>query len=169
MKRCMVCLMACTAFLSLGLESSWVLAQSLSSATSNELVDKLAPPPATQTRSLRNLTPAPRNVDLVIQFDFDSAKIKSESKPLLDTLADAMKNDRLKTVQFQIEGHTDAKGTAEYNQTLSLNRANAVVEYLSSQGIETDRLKAEGKGFSELLIPTKPYAMENRRVRVTAN
>jgi outer membrane protein OmpA-like peptidoglycan-associated protein len=143
-------------------------AQPIKSATSDELIEKLAVPFA-NTRSLtaRNLEPQPRSLDLVIQFEFDSAKLKPESKPLLNNLSMALKSERLKSIQFKVEGHTDAKGTEAYNQTLSLKRANAVVEYMTQQGIETERLKAEGKGFAELLIPEKPLAMENRRVRIS--
>ena len=145
-----------------------VHAQPVKSATSDELIEKLAVPYA-NTRSLtaRNLEPQPRSLDLVIQFEFDSAKLKSESKPLLDNLSTALKSDRLKSIQFKVEGHTDAKGTEAYNQALSLKRANAVVEYMTQQGIEAERLRAEGKGFAELLVPEKPLAMENRRVRIS--
>ena len=145
-----------------------VQAQPVKSATSDELIEKLAVPYA-NTRSLtaRNLEPQPRSLDLVIQFEFDSAKLKSESKPLLDNLSTALKSDRLKSIQFKVEGHTDAKGTEAYNQALSLKRAKAVVEYMTQQGIEAERLRAEGKGFAELLVPEKPLAMENRRVRIS--
>jgi outer membrane protein OmpA-like peptidoglycan-associated protein len=50
---------------------------------------------------------------------------------------------------------------------LSQNRADAVISYLTVKGVEGDRLTGEGKGFSELLIPEKPKASENRRVRIT--
>jgi outer membrane protein OmpA-like peptidoglycan-associated protein len=155
-------------FLFLSAISFLVQAQPVKSATSEELIEKLAVPFA-NTRSLtaRNLEPQPRSLDLVIQFEFDSAKLKTESKPLLDNLSTALKSDRLKSIQFKVEGHTDAKGTEAYNQNLSLKRANAVVDYMTQQGIEADRLKAEGKGFAELLVPEKPLAMENRRVRIS--
>jgi len=143
-------------------------AQSVKSATSEELIEKLAVPFA-NSRSLtaRNLEPQPRSLDLVIQFEFDSAKLKSESKPLLDNLSTALKSDRLKSIQFKLEGHTDAKGTEAYNQVLSLKRANAVMDYMTQQGIEAERLQAQGKGFAELLMPDKPLSMENRRVRIS--
>jgi outer membrane protein OmpA-like peptidoglycan-associated protein len=143
--------------------------QPAKSLSTDELIEKLAVP-YSNTRSLtsRNLVPQPKSVDLVIQFEFDSAKVKAESKPQLDSLAVALKSDRLKDMPFLVEGHTDAKGSAEYNQNLSLKRANSVVEYLAQQGVESDRLRAEGKGFNELLFPDKPLAMENRRVRITS-
>jgi outer membrane protein OmpA-like peptidoglycan-associated protein len=143
--------------------------QPAKSLSTDELIEKLAVP-YSNSRSLtsRNLVPQPKSVDLVIQFEFDSAKVKAESKPQLDSLAAALKSDRLKDMPFLVEGHTDAKGSAEYNQNLSLKRANSVVEYLAQQGVESDRLRAEGKGFNELLFPDKPLAMENRRVRITS-
>lgn len=142
----------------------------LDSATVDELVDKLAPDPFVRSRSLgRNLAPAAKSIDLVIQFDFDSAKLQSSSKPLLDNLANAMKSDRLLQINFKIEGHTDAKGTEAYNQNLSQKRAESVVIYMAEKGVDRSRLESVGKGFSELLYPDKPYAMENRRVRITTS
>ena len=140
--------------------------QPIQSATADELVDKLAPPKAL-TRSLRNLAPEPRKIDLMIQFDFNSARLQETSKPLLTSLADAMGSERIKTLRFKVEGHTDAVGKASYNQQLSEKRAQSVLEFLSNKGVEKDRLTAEGKGASELLLPDKPDAMANRRVRIT--
>ena len=143
-------------------------AQPLGSASVEKLVEQLAPPEAPKTRGLRNLTVvAPKSVDLVIQFDFDSAKLQDAAKPLLDNLASAMKNERLMPLKFSVEGHTDAKGTEAYNMSLSQKRAISVVQYLVESGIEADRLNSKGKGFSELLYPDRPQAAENRRVRVT--
>ena len=140
--------------------------QPIQSATADELVDKLAAPKAL-TRSLRNLAPEPRKIDLMIQFDFNSARLQETSKPLLASLAEAMGSERIKTLRFKVEGHTDAVGKASYNQQLSEKRAQSVLEFLSNKGVERDRLAAEGKGASELLLPDKPDAMENRRVRIT--
>jgi outer membrane protein OmpA-like peptidoglycan-associated protein len=148
---------------------AWVTgahAQPLGSATVDKLVEQLTPD-APKTRSLRNLTVAPKSVDLVIQFDFDSAKLQEASKPLLDNLASAMASDRLMSLKFSVQGHTDAKGTEAYNLALSQRRAQSVVEYLTSKGIDADRLTSIGKGFSELLYPDRPQAAENRRVKVT--
>jgi flagellar motor protein MotB len=51
---------------------------------------------------------------------------------------------------------------------LSARRAQAVVTYLQSQGVEAVRLQSVGKGFTELLNNTDPLAAENRRVRIKA-
>lgn len=134
-------------------------------ATADELVDKLAPPPAA-TRSLRNIVPQRRQIDLVVNFDFDSARLQAASRPLLESLAQAMNNERLQAIRFRVEGHTDGKGTARYNDELSARRAQAVAEFLVAQGVAGARLETQGKGFSELLVPGRPEAAENRRVRI---
>jgi outer membrane protein OmpA-like peptidoglycan-associated protein len=139
----------------------------MKNASVDQLVEQLAGPEQPKTRSLRNLKPEPRSIDLVIQFDFDSAKLQENSKPLLDNLVAAMKNDRLMSVRFKVEGHTDAKGSEAYNQNLSMRRAESVVSYMAEKGIDKERMEGIGRGFSDLLYPDKPQAMENRRVRIT--
>jgi outer membrane protein OmpA-like peptidoglycan-associated protein len=67
-----------------------------------------------------------------------------------------------------VQGHTDAKGSAAYNEALSARRAQAVAEFLQGKGIRAERLRTEGKGFSELLMKDQPEAAENRRVRIVA-
>ena len=136
-------------------------AQPMKNASVDQIVERLTAP---ATRTLRI---EPRSIDLVIQFDFDSAKLQESSKPLLDNLVAAMKNDRLMSVRFKVEGHTDAKGSEAYNQNLSMRRAESVVNYMAEKGIEKERMEGIGKGFSDLLYPDKPQAMENRRVRIT--
>ncbi len=143
------------------------------SATSEELIQKLDPnSPPIRTRGMRNLTPEVREkptVDLSIQFEFDSAKLLPESRPLLDNLAKAINSDKLRGFSFVVEGHTDIIGSSEYNQKLSDQRALSVLSYLASKGVSKERLKAIGKGSTELLIPDKPDAAENRRVRIILN
>jgi outer membrane protein OmpA-like peptidoglycan-associated protein len=133
----------------------------------DSMVEKLAPAP--KTRSLtRNLVPTQAKLDLTIHFDFNSDKLQDRSKPLLDKLASAMQNDRLIELKFRIEGHTDAKGTATYNEALSKRRADAVVSYLSQQGIIAARMQPEGKGFRELFDAANPQAETNRRVTIVS-
>jgi outer membrane protein OmpA-like peptidoglycan-associated protein len=133
----------------------------------DSMVEKLAPAP--KTRSLtRNLVPTQAKLDLTIHFDFNSDKLQDRSKPLLDNLASAMKNDRLSELKFRVEGHTDAKGTAAYNEALSKRRADAVVVYLSANGVYAERLRAEGKGFRELFDSANPQAESNRRVTIVS-
>lgn len=157
---------------SLCLNASAVLAQTaatasapLSNASVDDFVNALTPKPL--TRSLgRNLKVEPAKVDMTIGFDFDSARLQAESKPMLERLASAMKTDQLSSLRFQIEGHTDGKGSARYNEQLSGRRAQSVLDFLTQQGVPADRLRPIGKGFSELLYPEDPTAAGNRRVRV---
>ncbi len=142
----------------------------IKNATASDLVEKLAPAedqPKTRSMGSRNIIPQPKSIDLVIQFDLDSARLKPDSMPLLISLVEAMKSDRLMSIKFKIEGHTDAQGSQEHNLKLSQSRAESVIAYMSDQGIDKERLLGEGKGFSELLLPDKPKAAENRRVRIT--
>ncbi len=140
--------------------------QPITAATAEELAEQLAPPVAL-TRTLRIVAPVARKLDLSIQFDYNSAKLQDSSRPLLTNVATAMGTERIKELKFRIEGHTDSIGRATYNQQLSQRRAMSVLEFLAQQGVDKQRLQAEGKGSTEPLYPEKPEAMENRRVRIT--
>jgi OOP family OmpA-OmpF porin len=134
----------------------------------DEIVDRLAPPPAARTRSLgqRAFRIEPRTLDFQIGFDFDSAKIRPDGISQLEEIVRAMNAERLKGIRFRIEGHTDAVGTAAYNEALSDRRARAVMDFLRTQGVVASRLEAEGKGMRELADPSQPNAAVNRRVRI---
>ena len=143
-----------------------------SGLSKEDMLKALTPiPEAPKTRSMgpadspkaRNLKPM---LDLTVQFDFDSATLREESKKDLKTLASALTDETLLRFRFQVEGHTDAQGTASYNQTLSSRRADSVVAYLVNEGVSRERLDGLGKGFTELLDPNDPKAPKNRRVRI---
>jgi outer membrane protein OmpA-like peptidoglycan-associated protein len=136
------------------------------SPTASEIAEKLSRSQGPITRSFRNIQAQERMIDLNIQFAFDSADILPESQPILEQLAIALQMPNLAKERFTIEGHTDARGTEEYNLQLSLRRADTVVRYLASKGIDETRLVPEGKGFSLLANPLNPLAPENRRVRI---
>ncbi len=110
-------------------------------------------------------TPRP-SLSLLIQFDFNSARVRPESQQALATLSQALQSPELANSKFAVEGHTDAKGDAPYNLKLSAARAQAVSEFLKTQGVDQDRLVVAGKGSSELANTDQPFAAENRRVRI---
>jgi outer membrane protein OmpA-like peptidoglycan-associated protein len=112
---------------------------------------------------LPNVRPS---LSLLIQFEFGSARVRAESRQALLNLTHALQSTELLNSNFAIEGHTDAKGSVSYNQRLSQQRADAVREFLTSNGVAVARLTATGKGFSELAQPDQPFAAVNRRVRV---
>jgi outer membrane protein OmpA-like peptidoglycan-associated protein len=130
-----------------------------------EMVRALTPPAKTRSfgSTNRNLLPT---LDLTIQFDLDSATIREESKKPLQDLATALRDGRLDSFKFQVEGHTDSRGTAAYNDALSARRAESVVSFLSSEGVVANRLVAVGKGFREPIDSLDLKAPINRRVRI---
>ncbi len=100
-----------------------------------------------------------------VEFDFNSAVIRSESRAILDKVAAVMA--AAGNTRFRIVGHTDAVGGDVANLALSKKRAAAVVEYLvSKHHIRRDRLEASGMGARELLLPDQPKAAANRRVEI---
>ena len=106
-------------------------------------------------------------IDLKVEFEFDKAELLPEARVTLDTLGKAFTSEQLKHLDFDLEGHTDAVGTDEYNQGLSERRAQAVKDYLVTVvGIDASRLSAAGYGESRLLDPEHPTSGVNRRVRV---
>ena len=107
-----------------------------------------------------------RAIDLAIQFEFDSSKISPASEKILHVLSVALASPELRGLHFRIEGHTDNVGTAQYNQKLSLQRAEEVKRILIANRINPDQLVTEGKGFSEPANHQDLTAAENRRVRI---
>lgn len=150
------------------------LAAQVQAPSSQQMIEQLKVPStqSIRTRSLRNLAveavpvPARPSLSLLIQFDFNSARVRPESEQVLIDLAQALQSVELQNSTFAIEGHTDAKGNAYYNLKLSQQRAQAVSDLLQSKGINGNRLFASGKGASELANVDQPFAAENRRVRI---
>ena len=99
-------------------------------------------------------------------FDFDSDRVKSDAASNLRNLAQSL--DKYPNTDLLIVGHTDATGADSYNQTLSETRARATAEYLSSQGVNTTRLRTSGRGEMEPIADnaTAGGQQQNRRVEV---
>jgi peptidoglycan-associated lipoprotein len=94
------------------------------------------------------LTPIDNPIELSnIFYDFDKWDLRPESMVTLDKLVETL-NDNPK-VTIELMSHTDSRNTEEYNLTLSQKRAQSVVDYLISKGIELDRLTAKGYGKSK--------------------
>ena len=101
--------------------------------------------------------------DLLVNFEFNSDKLTQTARENLDQFAKALRDPRLKGQKFEIDGHTDATGAEEYNLGLSERRANAVVAYLASLGLDPADLVAKGFGKTKPRV-ADPYSPENRRV-----
>jgi outer membrane protein OmpA-like peptidoglycan-associated protein len=107
------------------------------------------------------------SADFEVYFNFDSAEVLPEARALLDNLGRALTDPRLLDGRFVLIGHTDAKGSEAYNQTLSEQRAASVREYLiRAFAIDPQRLNTYGRGKTALKQPNEPFAAANRRVQV---
>ncbi len=102
-----------------------------------------------------------------IFFDFDRSSLKEDSKPELQRVVEFMKNNP--DVEIEISGHTDSVGRSSYNQGLSDRRAKAVFDYLTENGITSERLVSRGFGESKPVTSndTKEGQSQNRRVEFT--
>ena len=102
-----------------------------------------------------------------IYFDFNKTTLKSESFVELNKVVNFL--DQNPTVEIEIAGHTDSKGSDEYNVNLSQGRSQAVVDYLASQGIDRVRLTAHGYGEGKPIDTndTEEGRANNRRVEFT--
>lgn len=111
------------------------------------------------------------NIRLVIPgsitFATDSAAISSDFYPVLSDVATVLaKYDKTK---LSIEGHTDNVGNSEYNETLSLARANSVAKYLASSQVASERLRTIGHGESQPVADNSSAESRrlNRRVELS--
>jgi len=97
------------------------------------------------------LTPIDRPIELPnILYDFDKWDLRPESMVSLDKLVETLNDNP--NVTIELMSHTDTRNTEEYNMILSQKRAQSVVTYLLSKGIELDRLTAKGYGKSSTKV-----------------
>jgi outer membrane protein OmpA-like peptidoglycan-associated protein len=109
-----------------------------------------------------------------VLFDFDSADLRPEADSMLGRLAERIRNE-FPEVPVRVEGHTDSKGADEYNQALSLRRAESVKTWLVERGeINADRVATVGVGELQPVAPNQnsdgsddPIGrQQNRRVEI---
>jgi outer membrane protein OmpA-like peptidoglycan-associated protein/YHS domain-containing protein len=100
---------------------------------------------------LKNVQVGQKIVLRNIFFDFDKATLRPESTNELERLIKLLTD--VPTLKIEISGHTDNKGSAQYNQTLSESRSKSVVEYLISKGIAKERLEYKGYGLTQPIAP----------------
>lgn len=93
-----------------------------------------------------------------IFYDFDKATLRPESKTALDEMAQVLRDNP--NVTIEMASHTDRIGSDEYNIRLSSRRAQSVIDYLISVGIDARRLQSQGYGKSRPKTITKKLARE---------
>jgi outer membrane protein OmpA-like peptidoglycan-associated protein len=98
-------------------------------------------------------------------FDTASAKVRPEAKPILDVLAEAMRRDMPDT-NLLILGHTDSRGSNDYNSRLSLDRAKSVMIELANRGVRIEQMATIGIGELQPIATnaTEKGMAQNRRV-----
>lgn len=101
-----------------------------------------------------------------ITFKTDEADIVSNFHPVLNDVALVL--GEYDKTRLSIEGHTDSVGDAEYNQRLSIRRANSVADYLAAQGVATARLQTVGMGETAPVASNEMSSgrQQNRRVEL---
>ncbi|MCS7297521.1 MAG: FG-GAP-like repeat-containing protein [Bacteroidia bacterium] len=101
-----------------------------------------------------------------IYFDFDKATLRPESLEELERVVQFLKENP--SLRVEISGHTDSDGSDAYNLRLSQARAQSVVDYLISRGIDAARLVARGYGESRPVAPndTPENKQKNRRTEL---
>jgi OOP family OmpA-OmpF porin len=116
-----------------------------------------------QQEANKRLTPGEK-----VLFDFDSAELHEEGMQLLDEIVEIAA--LCPSVGVQVAGHTDSVGDKDYNIALGEKRAEAVVAYLVSKGIDEDRLTAVSLGFSQPIADnaTEEGRAKNRRIEFRA-
>jgi outer membrane protein OmpA-like peptidoglycan-associated protein len=106
----------------------------------------------------------PAQIALQIQFEFNSTKVTPQGEMQIRELAKALASPSLERTRFQVQGHTDSVGRADYNLKLSHQRADSIARTLQSFGIKKERLNAKGLGQTQPLSEFPPSAPEQRRV-----
>lgn len=102
-----------------------------------------------------------------VNFEFDKYTLTAESEAVLDRAAQLLK--QYDGQHFLITGYTDARGSSDYNLTLSQKRAQTVVEALIKRGVSAGMLKARGVGLKAVSMPadeTDSARMGDRKVTI---
>ena len=139
--------------------------------SAEEMAGVLFGRPEGRTRSIRMKSetasePGPGVLAFKVNFALDSARVDPAAHGLLDEVARLMALPEMDGRALVVEGHTDARGEDDYNDALSLRRANAVIAYLFGRhGVATGRLLPVGRGERELLYRDDPGSGANRRVQ----
>jgi OmpA-OmpF porin, OOP family len=138
---------------------------------SDQQIEQALTQPKTRSFVPRGLTrrgtaEAEQSVNLNVPFESNSSALKPQASAQLTQLGLALTSASLGKDRFIVAGHTDSKGSAQYNKQLSLRRAEAVKRFLVGRGMDASRLNTVGYGSEQLLEPDHPEDPSNRRVEI---
>jgi peptidoglycan-associated lipoprotein len=137
--------------------------------------EKAPPPPPPPTGSefeqpdtgSSDSTPAPSAADIAAQlrtiyFDFDRSEIRGDARPTLRANGETL---RRAMVDIVVEGHTDERGSEEYNLALGERRAHAVMKYLANLGVSSSQMSVVSYGETRPAVSghTEAAWAKNRR------
>ena len=102
----------------------------------------------------------------LVFFDWDKATLTDRARQVIREAAE--NSTRVRYTQIEVNGYTDTSGSAEYNQKLSVRRAQTVAAELVRDGVPRNVITIQGFGETRLLVPTGPNVREpqNRRVEI---
>jgi len=125
----------------------------------------VTPPPMPVPAAAAAPAPAPARSYLVF-FDWDKATLTTRAQQIIKEAAD--NSTKVAYTRIEVNGYTDTSGTPQYNQGLSMRRADAVAAELVKDGVPKNVIAIQGFGETHLLVPTGPGVREpqNRRVEI---
>lgn len=109
----------------------------------------------------------PGRSNLAVGFVTGSADLDASGRMQAGKLLEALRSPKLAGKKVVVAGHTDSVGAREYNLDLSRRRADALVGYLTQNGVDRSRLEARGYGFDRPLPGLSARAAANRRVEIS--
>jgi OmpA-OmpF porin, OOP family len=110
--------------------------------------------------------PPPPEHNFTVFFDWDRANLTPEAGQIIDAAAATYKT--MTGAPVQVIGHTDTSGSPDYNQKLSVRRAQVVATALQQSGVPQGSMTVTGVGQNDLKVPTPPGVREpqNRRTEI---
>jgi OOP family OmpA-OmpF porin len=125
-----------------------------------------APAPAPMAPAPAAVPASPVSRSYLVFFDWDKADLTARARQIV---AEAAANStKVQYTRLEVNGYTDTSGTPQYNQGLSIRRANSVAAELVKDGVPKSAISIQGFGETHLLVPTGPGVREpqNRRVEI---
>lgn len=95
-------------------------------------------------------------------FAFDSASIDAETGEALTKVADCVRTGALAGKELELVGHTDPRGSDEYNKELGISRAESVARYLRDYGVPTTQIEINSLGESQASIDAENWPLDRR-------